>query len=300
MLKGVWGMKIFWQKMRVFLYNKTTLMVIPHSEKAISSFHISNLHFFLISFLIFSILFWGFFFNFQIREKFYDFEYFRQENAYYRDQIQNIHRILPNITQSQNILSGKLTDLFDILGIVNRKEEDKGQFKLDQLYTISQLDNIEEKMENISSYINSFRNLFKKIPSIFPIVSRKYWFTSLYGLRRHPLTLKVEFHPAIDVAAFPGTPIQATADGVVDYAGWRGGYGIVAYVNHDKGYSTRYAHMARLGAGMYKGAKVRKGQIIGYVGTTGVSTGYHLHYEVRLNGKTVNPIHFIHLDRFWR
>jgi murein DD-endopeptidase MepM/ murein hydrolase activator NlpD len=199
------------------------------------------------------------------------------------------------------VLSDKLSHIFDTLGIANQSVTEENQnFKLDQLYTISQLDNIENKMENISYYIENFRTLFKKIPSIFPIVSRKYWFTSPYGLRRHPITLKMEFHPAIDIAAFPGTPIQAAADGYIDYSGWRGGYGIVVYLNHDKGYQTRYAHMARLGPGIHKNKKVRKGQIIGYVGTTGVSTGYHLHYEVRLNGRTVNPMYFAYLDRFWR
>lgn len=289
-------MKAWIRKVKGVLYNKTTFMLIPHSEKGILSVHLSNLNFFISSAVLLVLLFFGVLFTFQIQDKKSDFDYYYQENQYYKKQIENIHIVLPNITQSQKNLSSKLYHLFEILGI-SYQNEDLSDFKLDEYFTVSSLDNIEAKMENISTYIKNFKKTFSEIPSIFPLVTRKYWFTSPFGQRIHPISGRSEFHPAIDIAAFPYTPIQATADGVVQYASWRGGYGLVVSITHQHGFSTRYAHMARLGVS--SGQTVKKGQVIGYVGTTGVSTGYHCHYEVRMNDEPINPMNFITLDRFW-
>lgn len=288
--------KLIPKKIRNFFYNKTTLMVIPHSEKDVVSFHISNFTLVLSAIVLLLLLILGTFFTFKIREKAYNYEYNKQEYTYYKQQINQIHKVLPNISESQQNISNKLHSLLGVLGISRKVSFEDS---LEQKHTISQLENIDGKMQNISKYIKSFRVLFKDLPSIFPIVSRKYWFTSPYGWRTHPITLRREFHPGLDIAAFPGTPIQATADGVVEHAGWRGGYGIAVYLKHKNGYSTRYAHMLRLGADLTVGSTVKKGQILGYVGSTGVSTGYHLHYEVRLNGETQSPNKYLWLDRFW-
>ena len=273
-------------------------MVIPHSEKGITSFHLSTLDIFLVSVVFFVIVIFGTVFSFQIQDKSNDFQYYYQENLHYKKQIGRIHEVLPNITQSQNSISDKLDEILSSLGVEALDIETKKIRTQDTLPIISELDNVESKMVNIANYISNFRKLFHDIPSIFPVLSNKYWFTSPYGLRRHPITGQASFHPAIDIAAFPGTPIRATADGQVSYSGWRGGYGNVVYLEHAKGYHTRFAHMMRRVANL--GDQVKKGDIIGYVGTTGVSTGYHLHYELWLNGKTINPIHYLYLDRFWR
>ncbi len=112
--------------------------------------------------------------------------------------------------------------------------------------------------------------------------------TSGFGMRRHPLLGYNKLHTGIDFGAPRGTPIKAAGDGVVVHAGWRGSYGRTVVIKHAKRYSTLYAHMSKT-AKLKKGQKVRQGQIIGYVGTTGRSTGPHLHYEVRKSGRPVNP-----------
>ncbi len=116
-------------------------------------------------------------------------------------------------------------------------------------------------------------------------------FTSFYGLRVSPTGKTGEFHTGVDLAKARGSLIYAAADGVVKSAGFAGGYGLRVRIEHRFGYETIYAH---LGSKMVsKGQQVKKGQPIGRVGTTGRTTGPHLHYEVRISGKTVNPMRFL-------
>ena len=114
--------------------------------------------------------------------------------------------------------------------------------------------------------------------------------SSRFGMRRHPVLGYTKMHTGVDFAAGRGTPIHAAGPGIVIHAGWRGGYGRTVMIKHPNGYVTLYAHQSRLAPGIRKGVKVRQGQVIGYVGATGRVTGPHLHYEVRINGKPVNPL----------
>lgn len=114
--------------------------------------------------------------------------------------------------------------------------------------------------------------------------------SSGFGMRKHPVLGYSRMHRGTDFAAPSGTPIYAAGNGVVEYAGRKGGYGKYVRIRHGSSYQTAYAHMKAFGKGVTKGARVKQGQVIGYVGTTGQSTGPHLHYEVMLNGKQVNPL----------
>ncbi len=114
--------------------------------------------------------------------------------------------------------------------------------------------------------------------------------SSRYGMRKHPILGYSKMHKGIDFAAPRGTPIYAAGDGTIELAKWNGGYGRYIRIKHGKGYKTAYAHMTRFAKGMRPGKKVNQGQVIGYVGTTGRSTGPHLHYEVLKGGKQVNPL----------
>jgi murein DD-endopeptidase MepM/ murein hydrolase activator NlpD len=112
--------------------------------------------------------------------------------------------------------------------------------------------------------------------------------TSGFGSRFHPILGYVRFHNGVDLGASPGTPIVAAADGHVVSAGWHGGYGRQVAIAHADGIQTSYGHMSRIAA--YAGEIVRRGQVIGYVGSSGLSTGPHLHFEVMKNGHPVNPL----------
>lgn len=127
------------------------------------------------------------------------------------------------------------------------------------------------------------------IPSIQPVsISRM---SSGFGMRVHPVLGGRRKHEGVDLPAPVGTPIRATADGVVEMADWFGGYGLFVKLEHGGSFETRYGHMSRIAVAA--GQAVRKGDVIGYVGTTGRSTGPHLHYEVRIDGQAVNPLAYM-------
>ena len=112
--------------------------------------------------------------------------------------------------------------------------------------------------------------------------------SSSYGKRKHPILGYTKMHLGTDFAAPTGTPIMASGDGKVTKAGWCGGGGNCVKIKHNNKYQTVYAHMSKFGRGIKRGVRVKQGQIIGYVGSTGLSTGPHLHYEVIENGKKIN------------
>jgi murein DD-endopeptidase MepM/ murein hydrolase activator NlpD len=129
------------------------------------------------------------------------------------------------------------------------------------------------------------------IPSARPIRSDVN-FTSGFGVRSDPFRGRAAMHGGIDLAGPVGTPIYATADGIVGRAGWNdGGYGNLVEIDHAQGIQTRYGHLSRISAA--PGSRVRRGDLIGYMGSTGRSTGSHLHYEVRIDGRAVNPVPFM-------
>lgn len=115
-------------------------------------------------------------------------------------------------------------------------------------------------------------------------------FTSGFGARRHPILGYTRMHTGADWSAPRGTPILATGNGVVENAGWSGGYGRQTIIRHPNGYQTSYNHQNSIARGVVPGAKVRQGQVIGHVGSTGLSTGAHLHYELMVNGAKVDPM----------
>jgi murein DD-endopeptidase MepM/ murein hydrolase activator NlpD len=141
--------------------------------------------------------------------------------------------------------------------------------------------------ESTTDYYNddgqNLRKTFQKSPLRFSRVS------SFFGRRFHPIQRVMRQHFGIDYVAPKGTPVEAVSDGRIVSAGWSGGYGRLVVVGHAEGYQTRYGHLSGFGKGIRSGAPVRQGQVVGYVGSTGASTGPHLHYEVRKNGSAVNP-----------
>ncbi len=141
--------------------------------------------------------------------------------------------------------------------------------------------------------LHQIRMRYASTPSMRPLYGR---LMSKYGWRRHPVTGKRKAHNGIDIASWTGAPIQVTADGVVEYAGWSTSFGYVVVVDHGYGFRTYYAHCSQLL--VKKRDVVKKGQIIAQVGSTGLSTGPHLHYEIRKRRKSVDPITYLDLDMF--
>jgi murein DD-endopeptidase MepM/ murein hydrolase activator NlpD len=139
-----------------------------------------------------------------------------------------------------------------------------------------------------------FRRSSVSIPSRSPVEG--VHFTSEYGMRVHPVLGGRRAHKGIDLGAPVGTPIYATADGTISRADWFSSYGLYVSIEHGGNLQTRYGHMSRLNVAA--GQEVHKGDIIGFVGTTGRSTGPHLHYEVRVSGEAVNPVPYMQAADF--
>jgi len=148
--------------------------------------------------------------------------------------------------------------------------------------------------EGIVGFYDENGNSAKKFLMRKPVKGAR--FTSAFGMRKHPLLKRRRMHTGTDWAAPRGTPILAAGNGVVEKVGRKGGYGNYVRIRHANGYKSAYAHMARFAKGMRPGVKVRQGQVIGYVGSTGLSSGPHLHYEVLVNSRHVNPMK-IHVPR---
>ncbi len=157
---------------------------------------------------------------------------------------------------------------------------------LNQLNTEVRLEEVQQ--QELMQQFRENRELLASTPSIWPTEG---WVTSPFGMRRSPFTGRREFHKGIDISNRRGTPIYASAKGTVSFSGVDGGYGNCVVLNHGGGVTTRFAHMQRFV--VKEGQTVTRGELVGYMGNSGRSTGPHLHYEVRINGVCVNPMRYI-------
>ncbi len=155
----------------------------------------------------------------------------------------------------------------------------------------SQMDIQQKEMDKLLSDVDARLAYLEARPSFLPVSGT---ITSRFGGRKHPFTKSYDFHEAVDIATKSGTAIRVPGKGVVTFSGRKSGYGNIVVVSHGYGIVTRYAHNS---VNLVKtGDKVYKGQIIARVGSTGVSTGPHVHFEVELNGRAVDPIKFVNSD----
>jgi murein DD-endopeptidase MepM/ murein hydrolase activator NlpD len=155
---------------------------------------------------------------------------------------------------------------------------------------------MDKSFEELNGMLKNKEKLLAAIPAIQPISNKNLnRIASGFGYRIDPVYKVQKFHAGLDFTAPQGTPIYATADGTVKEAGFSsGGYGNNVVINHGYGYETLYGHMYKIKA--RSGQKVKRGEVIGYVGSTGKSTGPHCHYEVHKNGQPVDPVYFFYND----
>lgn len=150
------------------------------------------------------------------------------------------------------------------------------------------LQGLESRLRSVQTGVEKRNALAAATPSIWPATG---WLTSSMGSRGNPFTGAPDFHPGLDISADRGSPVHATADGTVSFAGASGAYGNLVTIDHGFGLESRYGHLSRLDVA--RGGKVSRGNRIGAVGATGRATGPHLHYEVRVNNRLLNPLQFL-------
>ena len=161
--------------------------------------------------------------------------------------------------------------------------------------TDSTLGVLSDLLSVMSSRLDSVRDSVEKrhalasaTPSIWPVAGWTGWITSFYGTRKDPFNDVTAFHPGLDLSADYGAPVLATADAKVQFAGYNGAYGNMVILDHGFGITTKYGHLSRIN--VMTDQAVKRSDIIGYVGSTGRSTGAHLHYEIWMNGHLTNPM----------
>jgi len=165
--------------------------------------------------------------------------------------------------------------------------------KLDKVGTFvdemdKQIVEMKARLIELKKDIVEWKDFLAAKPSIWPVYGR---ITSGFGYRRSPFSGRREFHPGVDIGAPYGSPVRATGDGVVQFAGYKSGYGLTVIIKHGYGFKTLYAHNCRLKVRV--GQKVKKGDVVAYVGNSGRSTGPHVHYEVHVNGRLANPVKYL-------
>ncbi len=146
----------------------------------------------------------------------------------------------------------------------------------------------EGELRHLSAHLEERQTLLNFTPSVWPV---RGWISSRFGYRISPFTGRRELHKGLDIVNRSGTPVVVTADGQVVFAGYKGGYGKMVTVDHGLGKVTKYGHLSKITA--RSGDSVVRGQELGLLGNTGRSTGPHLHYEVVVNGKAVNPVEYL-------
>ena len=301
--------KRFLQKGR----EKLTVMLIPHSEKKIFNFQISL---FTISFLILvlAVIIVSFFIStsrYTLTKKEIDELQSAQEGSLnsmilfkeeltnleksvvdYKNNIKDIIKIL-GANQSENIfgLGGPETEIKNISEIMGLKSKDNFESDLETIRKINaDIAASRKVLQNFTKFLAAREEIIQKIPNNWPIIGGGF-ITSGFGMRRSPFTGNLAVHQGVDISWWPGAPVRASADGVVVFAGMKGGYGRTVQIQHEYGFQTLYAHLSSISA--YEGKNVTKGEIIGFLGRTGRSTGFHLHYEVRIGTKAVDPMIFM-------
>jgi murein DD-endopeptidase MepM/ murein hydrolase activator NlpD len=174
-------------------------------------------------------------------------------------------------------------------------EDESGESKNDVLYTALTVGGETKRYfrflapdDNVVDYYDETGKSAKKFLVRKPVTDGLM--RSGFGVRRHPILGYMKMHTGIDWAAPNGTPIYASGNGNIEKVGWESGYGKYVRIRHANGYQTAYGHMSAFARGMQPGVRVHQGQIIGYVGSTGLSTGPHLHYEIMVNGRFVDPM----------
>jgi murein DD-endopeptidase MepM/ murein hydrolase activator NlpD len=272
------------KKVRVFLkkaFTSVTIMVIPHdSVKAI------NLKVPLVALVvtIFLAIVGG---AFTLGMAVNGLEYKAQNNA----MAEKVRYYSGQFTQWESTMAGLKTveKRFRSLFSLGSKEEvlehvDTASVgSLDMHERILELRKTIDTVDDIKNYLRIQKDIYASTPKGFPAEGE---ITSNYGRRPDPFSGQNSFHTGIDISCDSRTPIKATADGMVSHSGWIAGSGNVVILEHGFGFSTAYAH--NTSNAVKVGQKVKRGDIVGYVGSTGKSTGPHVHYEVWKNGKTVD------------
>jgi len=281
-----------------------TVIFVPHAHAKLRKWRVSNLQIGLVSgaFLLLTLsaifFIWS---HFSTKANPVEIARLQGENETLRQVNQEFESSIRKLQDQLTTYEDRTRQLAIVAGIATLGDGAEAgiggsapvdEVGLDELPAMaSRIEQIDGTLKTIEARLNQRARWISQTPAITPV---KGILTSGFGYRADPLTHGRGNHQGVDIAAAPGQPVRASADGIVMRAGLLGGLGKAIYLAHGYGLTTRYGHLSRVE--VRPGQRVKRGDIVGRVGNTGRSTGYHLHYEVRQDGAPVNPLVYI-LDK---
>jgi len=263
-------------------FTPVTIMLIPHSKTRPVNFKVP----FIGMFTTIVLCCLGIVFILSIAVD--TFEYYRMKDKlnYYSQQFLELNKTMAALKKAEN----EFKRLFSLKSrekvLENLDTSDSGSIDMENLK--HQIKSTVESVGEIKDYLRVQRDIYVATPKGSPVIGG---ISSYYGNREHPRSGEENFHSGIDISSSPGNPVKATADGIVSFSGWSGGSGNLVVLEHGHGFSTFYAHNRSIPVKV--GQKVKRGDIIGYVGSTGNSTGPHVHYEIWKDGKSIDPVKYL-------
>ncbi|MEJ2683646.1 MAG: M23 family metallopeptidase [Candidatus Sulfobium sp.] len=263
-------------------FTPITIMFIPHSDGRPVRFRIPSIGILLM------VVLWltGMAYVFSIGVNTVEYNKMKSKLNYYSSQFVEMRSTMDTLRETEN----EFAKLFKYKSkgkiLENLDASDTGSLDLRELKR--QIKITMETSGDIKDYLSKQRDIYLATPNGWPTDGH---ITSPYGWRVDPMTGGREFHGGVDIAAEPGEPVRATADGIVSFAGWSGNNGNLVVIEHGMGFQTFYAHNRKVIVKV--GQKVKRGQIISYMGSTGRSTGPHVHYEIWHDGRSVNPAKYL-------
>jgi murein DD-endopeptidase MepM/ murein hydrolase activator NlpD len=284
----------------------STIIFVPHARAKFRKMKVSHRLLFSVLSLITSSLCLSTFFSFQYFTQLsqtHELTKLRRENHELQSANEQFSKSVENLRNQLHSVEDKTRKLAIIAGVNTldetggnqggvggvRQDETSGSAYRDDIDKMSfRSHRIERDLSVLEQKFVAQSQLLSCTPSIAPVHGI---LTDGFGGRSDPFTGEPGNHNAVDISSAVGQPVRAPADGIVVKAEWANGYGNVIYISHGYGYSTRYGHLSAYAA--KPGQHVKRGDIIAYVGSTGRSTGPHLHYEVRMNNNPVNPLEYI-------
>lgn len=281
----------------------STIIFVPHARAKFRKLNISHRAFYSVVTLLTSSLCLSTFFSFQYftsLSQTHELKKLHRENRDLQQANEQFSKSVETLRGQLSQVEEKTRKLAIIAGVTTLEEGSRGgvggarQNQIPNPYSddVDKMTFRSRRLENdlaaLESRFLQQAQMLSSTPSIAPV---RGILTDGFGGRSDPFTGEHAAHNAIDISSATGQPVRAPADGVVVKAEWANGYGKVVFLSHGYGYGTRYGHLS--GFAVKPGQRVRRGDVIGYVGSTGRSTGPHLHYEVRLNDQAVNPLAYI-------
>lgn len=259
-------------------FTPITVMLIPHSNTKSLSLKIPSIG------IIFSVAMWliGSVYVLSIAVSAFEYRMMKEKLKYYSGQFIELKATISALKKAESEFSRIFSFGTKQEVLENLHTSDSGSIDIEALR--GQIKYTVETMKEIRDYLNQQRDIYLATPKGWPVEGRV---TSWYGKRENPVHGGDDFHSGIDISVGTGTPVKATADGVVSYSGWNSGSGNLVVIEHGFGLSTYYAH--NKGNKARIGQRVKRGDIISYAGSTGNTTGPHSHYEIWKDGRHVNP-----------